>query len=78
VRFRSPTFLVLAGLVAALLMLAQPPAYAYLDPGTGSYLFQALAAGILGGLVALKVFWRKVVRKLKGAGGSEDEDEEDE
>lgn len=35
-------------------------AYAYLDPGSGSYVIQLIIAGLLGGLYALKVFWSKV------------------
>ncbi len=35
-------------------------AYAYLDPGTGSYILQLIIAGLLGGLFALKMFWSKV------------------
>jgi len=34
---------------------------AYIDPGTGSYLIQLLIASILGGLFALKVYWRKLL-----------------
>ena len=34
--------------------------YAYLDPGTGSYILQLVIAGILGGLFAVKMFWVKV------------------
>lgn len=34
--------------------------YAYLDPGTGSYILQLIIAGLLGGLFALKMFWSKV------------------
>ncbi len=34
--------------------------YAYLDPGTGSYILQLIIAGLLGGLFALKMLWSKV------------------
>lgn len=34
--------------------------YAYLDPGTGSYILQLVIAGILGVLFAVKMFWVKV------------------
>ncbi len=34
--------------------------YAYLDPGTGSYILQLIIASLLGGLFALKMFWSKV------------------
>jgi len=40
--------------------LCPPEAYAYLDPGTGSYIFQLLIAGLLGGLLAIKIFWSSI------------------
>ncbi len=33
---------------------------AYLDPGSGSFILQLLIAGILGGLVALRMSWSKI------------------
>ena len=36
-------------------------ASAYIDPGTGSYIFQLLLAGLLGAAYVLKVYWMKVV-----------------
>ncbi|MHC4525412.1 MAG: hypothetical protein ACYSU8_07745, partial [Planctomycetota bacterium] len=33
---------------------------AYLDPGTGSFIFQMLIAGFVGGLFALKLFWTQI------------------
>lgn len=48
---------------------------AYLDPGTGSYIFQVIVAALLGGLFMLKVFWaritgffRKRLQRLEEAG----------
>jgi hypothetical protein len=38
--------------------LAAPPAY--LDPGSGSFILQLLVAGLLGGLVALRMSWGKL------------------
>jgi hypothetical protein len=35
-------------------------AYAYLDPGTGSYLFQLTIAGLIGLLFTVKTFWRRI------------------
>jgi len=37
------------------------PSYAYLDPGTGSYLFQLVIAGFLGG----SIFFRSTAKKVK-------------
>ena len=35
-------------------------AYAYIDPGTGSYILQIVLAFFLGALFALKMFWKNV------------------
>jgi len=40
-------------------------AYAYLDPGTGSYIFQLIIAAFVGGLFAVKLFWNKIKIFLK-------------
>lgn len=43
-----------------LIVLVPSPAYAYLDPGTGSILLQALLAGFAGLGVVGKLFWHKL------------------
>jgi hypothetical protein len=40
-------------------------AYAYLDPGTGSYVLQMIIAFVLGGLVAIKHFWKRIISIFK-------------
>ena len=49
-------------LIAIILMLLILPqsSYAYLDPGTGSYIIQIIIAGFLGGIFALKIFWKQI------------------
>lgn len=47
-------------LAAAFLVSGQGEAYAYLDPGTGSILFQAVAGTVLASLFAVKMFWRRI------------------
>ena len=48
-------------IVLGFLYLAFPPkAYAYLDPGTGSYLLQLIIGSILMVLAAVKVYWKQV------------------
>lgn len=51
---------------------------AYLDPGSGSFILQLLIAGILGGLVALRMSWGKIkarfTRKPEDATPSTPED----
>jgi len=39
--------------------------YAYLDPGTGSFIFQLIIAALLGGLFAIKIFWKRIKIFLK-------------
>ena len=34
--------------------------YAYLDPGTGSILLQAILGGIAMGFVTIKIWWKKL------------------
>ena len=34
--------------------------YLYIDPGSGSYLVQAIIAAVLGGLFYIKRFWLKI------------------
>jgi hypothetical protein len=35
--------------------------YGYIDPGSGSYLFQMIIGGVLGALFLLKLYWRKLI-----------------
>jgi len=35
-------------------------AYAYLDPGTGSYILQMVIAALLGAALAIKIYWRRI------------------
>ncbi len=41
-------------------LLVIPAAEAYVDPGTGSYVFQVVIGVFLGAAVAVKVFWRRI------------------
>lgn len=51
-----------AGLLLAPLLVALPaPAEAYLDPGTGSYVFQMLVATAVSLGFILKAYWRRLV-----------------
>ena len=67
-------------LLIALALVSQP-AWAYLDPGTGSMLLQVILGGIAAVGVALKLFWHKIRAALgfaKKSDPDEDEDEEEE
>jgi len=46
--------------IVLVLLVFPDLAYAYLDPGTGSYVLQLLIASVIGALFALKMFWKRV------------------
>jgi hypothetical protein len=46
-------------------------AHAYLDPGTGSILLQAIIGGVASGLFIMRMYWRKIKSFL--GGGPDDE-----
>ena len=55
---RKTLFIVLLGaLIIGPLAL---PAQAYVDPGTGSFIFQAVIGAALAASVAIKVFWKRI------------------
>jgi len=41
-------------------LVTLPSANAYVDAGTGSYIFQVVIGVFLGGAVALKLWWKKL------------------
>ncbi|MGO9139576.1 MAG: hypothetical protein ACLQBC_18175 [Syntrophales bacterium] len=47
-------------LITALQVTLSQDAFAYLDPGTGSYVFQVSIAAFLGGLFTIKIYWQKI------------------
>ncbi len=47
--------------------VAPQPAQAYLDPGTGSFVFQCLIGTVLGALVTVKLYWQRLQAHFKRA-----------
>jgi hypothetical protein len=47
-------------LIVALQVILSQNAFAYIDPGTGSYIFQVMIAVFIGGLFTIKTYWRKI------------------
>jgi len=41
--------------------MAAMPAHAYIDPGSGSFIFQVVVGGLLGAAFAVKTFWRRIL-----------------
>lgn len=49
----------------ALAVVTEGRAWAYLDPGSISLFFQALIAGVLGGLLVLKRYWAQITDGIR-------------
>ena len=58
-------------------MLIGAPAYAYIDPGTGSFLVQGIIAAVIGIGVTGKLYWSKIKAKLTGKSVEEDDDDDE-
>lgn len=57
-------FIFIIVLYLGLTFLFTKKARAYLDPGRGSYMLQVVIGGVLGIIMAIKVFWRKIWKSL--------------
>jgi len=65
-RMRSRSYYINVLFISLIVLFASiQNAYAYLDPGTGSYIFQVIIAVALGGLFVLKLMWHKLVILIK-------------
>ena len=51
--------------LAYFLLVAAPSAHAYIDPGVGSFVFQALIGGLLAVGLAFRSSWRRVWTRLR-------------
>jgi len=61
VMYRYPIFSLMLILLIAINVQS---AYAYMDPGTGSILFQALIGALAGLAITLKIYWYKIKERL--------------
>jgi len=52
--------------IALTLVLTSSPAYAYLDPGTGSIILQAIIASVAVGLATMKMWWYRIKAFFSG------------
>lgn len=77
--FRGPLAARRAPLAVAVLAMAllAAPAHAYIDPGAGGLLIQALLGGLATAAFLISRYWHQLVRRIKGQppeqpkGGSE-------
>lgn len=44
---------------------------AYVDPGTGSYVFQILIAGIVAASMGIRIFWNRLKSVFSGRAGAD-------
>jgi hypothetical protein len=51
---------IVAGIVLCLCAVAPTEASAYLDPGTGTFALQGLIAGVAGGVLSIRTYWRRI------------------
>lgn len=53
-------------LLGILYLIWAKPAWAYLDPGSGSYMLQLALSGLLGFVFLVKMKWRKIKAFILG------------
>jgi Na+/proline symporter len=51
-------------LVLVLFVAGVTPAYAYLDPGSGSMMVQLLLGGVAGAVVIVRLYWARLLTWL--------------
>ncbi|NCB38571.1 MAG: hypothetical protein EOM80_07365 [Erysipelotrichia bacterium] len=62
---KDPVFM--AGAIALYTCVLTAPAHAYLDPGTGSFLFQLLVGALVGGIFVIKSYWLRLKNWFSGS-----------
>jgi hypothetical protein len=70
---RTPAVGTLVILAMAAQLLGPGDALAYIDLGTGSYVFQVIIASLLGAAFAVKAYWERI-RAFFGRRRREDDD----
>jgi len=61
---RLPTLVVLAGFTIVLALVPRS-AFAYIDPGTGSFLFQSVVAVVIGAGFLVRTSWSRIRERFK-------------
>lgn len=52
-------------LILIIVILIPKAAFAYLDPGTGSYVLQVVIALFIGAIYSVKIYWTKIKTFIK-------------
>ena len=63
-------------LVLAFFFTVIPVANAYIDAGSGSYIFQMIVGGFLAIGLGIRVFWHKIVSLFSGNSANSGEEEQ--
>ncbi len=50
----------------------------YLDPGSGSFIFQLIIASLLGAAVVIRAYWKRIAGIFKNTSEEDTEEEEEE
>ena len=50
--------------IVIVICFSSQPAYAYIDPASGSLIAQAILGGVAGALAVLKIYWISIKIKL--------------
>lgn len=66
---RKNNLYLLATVFTVLYFVYPQQAHAYLDPGSGSLIFQLIIGAVLGTLVTLRMYWSRVKRFIRGIFG---------
>jgi hypothetical protein len=64
--------------LALIIMVTLFPAnaWAYIDPGTGSFVIQGIIAAIVGAGLFIKLYWRRIVARVTGKPMDDDPDDD--
>ena len=60
----EPSVVRIAFVTQSIIVITSRPACAYIDPGTGSYVLQAIVASLLAAAFVLKTTWRSIKEAL--------------
>lgn len=60
-------------LLIIVFLIFPKPAYAYLDPGTGSFMIQMLIAAVAGFGFVFRSYWKKIISNFKKKNDNKEE-----
>jgi hypothetical protein len=69
---KNTSLTVMPGILICIAVLMPTSAYAYLDPGAGTFALQGLIAIVAGGMVALRAYWHRLRDLFRGSKTSAD------